>query len=113
MAGTASAISILRKDPCVYCGEYYRYPVTHKKAGKLHATIDHIHPKGRGGKNSWQNYAPACVECNSAKSDNSLLGHLLGKYIPSEHADLQVEFPDRWYDPLGMVLGIYLTRGRS
>lgn len=106
-------IGILRKDPCAYCGEYYRYPKGHKRAGKIHATIDHIHPKGKGGKNVWTNYTAACEGCNSRKGSNSLLGYLLGEKIPSEHTELQVEIPGHWYDPVGLVMGIPLTNRRA
>ena len=33
-------------------------------------TIDHIHPKSKGGKNSIENYQPMCLVCNNLKSDN-------------------------------------------
>jgi 5-methylcytosine-specific restriction endonuclease McrA len=41
---------------CQYCGR-----VTHD------LTIDHVLPKSRGGKHSWENLAAACKECNHRK----------------------------------------------
>lgn len=42
---------------CQYCG---------KGARKL--TIDHILPRSRGGKHTWENVASACVKCNHRKA---------------------------------------------
>lgn len=102
------AVAILRRDPCSYCGTIQVKPQGHKKAGKIHASIDHIHPKGHGGLNSWGNYAAACNDCNSRKGDNSLLGYLLGIDFPSRkngHSlkHFRIDMPDLWYDPLGIM----------
>lgn len=103
--GTKYLIDVLRRDPCTYCGKRYKLPPEHKKAGKLHNTVDHIHPKAHGGNNTWMNYAAACPRCNTLKGDNSVLGHLLGVYIPCP--DLETirpdEVPETWYDPLGVL----------
>lgn len=32
-------------------------------------TIDHVHPKSRGGKTSWDNLVTACRVCNGRKGD--------------------------------------------
>ena len=56
---------VLRKDPCAYCGE----------AGE---TVDHIVPKGRGGKTSpSQNGTGSCFHCNNLKAHESMLSFLL------------------------------------
>lgn len=34
-------------------------------------TIDHILPRSRGGKNTWQNLATSCFECNSTKGNKT------------------------------------------
>lgn len=104
--GTGKAVDILRRDPCAYCGEYERYPEGHKKAGKLHATIDHIHPRSRGGKDGWGNYTAACVSCNTRKGHNSLLGYLLGIQLESQDAtalDTIVGNEGHWYDPFNLM----------
>lgn len=43
---------------CCYCGEYGN-------------TIDHIFPKSRGGKNTWENLACSCTTCNNRKGDRT------------------------------------------
>ena len=49
------------KGFCAYCG----------KSISLHnATIDHIIPISRGGKNDWKNCVLACKHCNNRKADH-------------------------------------------
>jgi 5-methylcytosine-specific restriction endonuclease McrA len=45
---------------CQYCGE--RLP-THE------LTFDHIVPRSRGGKTTWENVVTACAECNLRKGN--------------------------------------------
>jgi 5-methylcytosine-specific restriction endonuclease McrA len=33
-------------------------------------TLDHVLPKSRGGKTSWQNLVTACKKCNGYKGDH-------------------------------------------
>ncbi|MEI8134689.1 MAG: HNH endonuclease [bacterium] len=51
--------NILRRDghQCQYCGA---------RAG---LTVDHIHPKSRGGEDSWENLVTACLRCNNKKGN--------------------------------------------
>lgn len=50
--------NILRRDDfrCQYCG-----------SKKSDLTIDHILPRSRGGKDTWENLVTACTSCNSKK----------------------------------------------
>jgi 5-methylcytosine-specific restriction endonuclease McrA len=52
---------LLRRDKhqCQYCGS------------NKHLTIDHIFPRSRGGKDSWENLAIACAGCNSYKGNRT------------------------------------------
>ncbi len=54
--------NILKRDGyrCQYCG---------KKGKKM--TIDHVIPKKRGGKDSWDNLVCACPECNTKKGNRT------------------------------------------
>lgn len=56
--------AILLRDgyTCVYCGRW----LSHK-----HATIDHVMPKSRGGKNTWDNLVCSCEACNLKKGDRT------------------------------------------
>lgn len=43
---------------CAYCG-----------SGKYRLTIDHIIPKSKGGKSTFENCVAACTPCNTKKGD--------------------------------------------
>ena len=48
---------------CQYCGKQHKIP---------DLSIDHIHPRAKGGKTTWTNCVSACLKCNSVKDDKSL-----------------------------------------
>jgi len=52
--------NVLKRDKltCQYCG----------KPGR---TIDHVVPKSRGGKDSWENCVCACSACNTRKNNRT------------------------------------------
>ena len=54
------------KNRCMYCGGEF-------PARAL--TLDHIIPRSRGGKNTWENLVACCMPCNK-KKDNKLLSEL-------------------------------------
>lgn len=60
-----SRANIFRRDEhkCQYCGI---------RPGDKELTIDHVVPKAKGGKTTWENCVLACVECNSIKGSHSL-----------------------------------------
>ena len=47
---------------CQYCHNVF-------SAGEL--TLDHVHPRSRGGKTTWDNVLSACKRCNLVKSDRT------------------------------------------
>jgi len=53
--------NVLRRDggTCQYCGSRERL------------TVDHVLPKSRGGKDTWENLVAACVPCNNRKGDRT------------------------------------------
>lgn len=53
--------NIFKRDEytCVYCG-------SHKNL-----TIDHIHPRSKGGGNNWDNLITSCFSCNAKKGDRT------------------------------------------
>jgi len=59
---TLTRQNIFKRDRnrCQYCGS------------TKDLTIDHIHPRSKGGKTTWKNVVTACSPCNSAKSDLSI-----------------------------------------
>lgn len=48
------------KNMCQYCG---------KKFKKWEFTLDHVIPRSRGGRSTWENLVLACVPCNVRKGD--------------------------------------------
>lgn len=63
---TFSKVNIFIRDDyvCAYCGKKMK---THKKD----ATIDHVLPRARGGKDTWENCVTACLDCNNAKGNKT------------------------------------------
>jgi len=51
---------VLRRDEhrCGYCG-------------KAASTIDHVLPRSRGGRDTWDNLVACCLRCNNLKSDRT------------------------------------------
>jgi 5-methylcytosine-specific restriction endonuclease McrA len=54
--------SILLRDKfcCQYCG---------KKHPQESLSYDHLIPRAKGGKTTWNNIVTACLTCNAAKAD--------------------------------------------
>lgn len=48
---------------CQYCGV---------QCNQKTATIDHIHPRSKGGKTTWDNVVCSCDKCNRKKGSKSL-----------------------------------------
>lgn len=51
---------VLRRDDhrCVYCG-------------RAASTVDHVLPRSRGGRDTWENLVAACLPCNGRKGDRT------------------------------------------
>ena len=58
--------NVFKRDgwSCQYCGH------TSKDPKKL--TIDHVHPKSKGGDSTWTNLVTACPTCNRKKANHLL-----------------------------------------
>ncbi|OQX94996.1 HNH endonuclease [candidate division KSB1 bacterium 4572_119] len=54
--------NIIKRDghQCQYCGKR-----------TIPLTIDHVIPRVRGGKDTWENLVCACIKCNNKKGDRS------------------------------------------
>ena len=61
--------NVFKRDgfTCQYCGT------------QRDLTIDHVVPRAKGGKTSWNNLITACKRCNSRKGDN--LPHEVGMHV--------------------------------
>ena len=47
---------------CQYCQKVFK---------EVELTLDHVFPKSRGGKTSWENIATSCHACNNKKADRT------------------------------------------
>jgi 5-methylcytosine-specific restriction endonuclease McrA len=56
--------NILLRDryTCQFCGR--KFP-----AAEL--TLDHVHPRSRGGRSTWENLVASCYRCNNRKGDQT------------------------------------------
>jgi 5-methylcytosine-specific restriction endonuclease McrA len=61
-AFTRANVLLRDRHCCAYCGQ--KFP-THE------LTWDHVIPRSRGGKTSWQNIVLACAPCNVRKDDRT------------------------------------------
>jgi len=61
--------TVLQRDDhrCAYCGSHAD-------------TVDHVHPRSRGGRHEWANVVAACRRCNHRKADRLL--HEIGWELP-------------------------------
>ncbi|MGC8877229.1 HNH endonuclease [Thermus sp.] len=85
--------NVLRRDryTCQYCG---------RQGGEL--TVDHVLPRSRGGKHTWENLVAACRACNLKKGDRTpeeagmrLLKPPRSPRVPLFLSDLK-EVPQDW-----------------
>tara|TARA_Y100001938_G_C8079288_1_gene428069 strand:- start:1238 stop:1738 length:501 start_codon:yes stop_codon:yes gene_type:complete len=60
---TRTNLFIRDQGACQYC---------YKKLNKSRFTIDHVIPRSKGGKTSWENLVCSCSRCNTHKGDKSL-----------------------------------------
>lgn len=53
--------NVLRRDRfrCQYCG------------AREKLTVDHVYPKSRGGRDTWDNLVAACTSCNNRKGNRT------------------------------------------
>ena len=59
---TKRNICVRDSNKCMYCGEEF-------SAGQL--TLDHVFPRSRGGRWTWDNLVAACHVCNRKKADRT------------------------------------------
>lgn len=77
----AAKAAVLRRDGycCAYCGSSA-------------STVDHVHPKSRGGEDTWLNLVAACLHCNQYKKDRTPeeadMQLLWQPFVPSDEKNL-------------------------
>lgn len=62
------------RNMCGYCGNVFHL---------AELTIDHVHPRSRGGKNTWVNCVSSCKRCNHHKGNRTPEeAHMPLLYVP-------------------------------
>ena len=63
----------------------YARAVPHKRV-----TLDHVHPRSRGGENLTSNLVPACARCNSQKGSTNVWEWYRAQPFYSELRELEI-----------------------
>ena len=79
---------VLRRDKhqCQYCGS------------RRNLTLDHVVPRSKGGKHSWDNVVTACASCNGRKGDRT--PHAAGmslKTVPKAPMHPAIAFAEQFW----------------
>ena len=64
------SIMLTTRNVCARDGHQCGY--CHRELASGDGTIDHIVPRARGGKNTWENVTAACRKCNGKKGRHTL-----------------------------------------
>jgi len=92
-----SRLNIYARDKftCQFCGQRF---------DTEDLTFDHVLPRSRGGKTSWENIVTCCVSCNTEKADRTpeqakmklLRKPVKPTYLPSFTVKYNGYTPDEW-----------------
>lgn len=71
---------------CQYCGERFV---------EDELTMDHVHPRSKGGRDAWDNLVAACRPCNHGRGADVRIRPMIKPYKPTyyEMVDRRREFP--------------------
>lgn len=64
---------------CVYCGHHYEIE---------QLTLDHVHPKCKGGSTTTKNLVPCCKRCNHSKGSSNWLDWMRSTFGITNREDL-------------------------
>lgn len=92
-----SRLNIYARDKftCQYCVQRF---------ASEDLTFDHVQPRSRGGRTSWENIVTCCIDCNSDKSDRTPgeAGMRLHRaprkpaFLPAITVKMRGEVPEEW-----------------
>lgn len=57
----------------IFIRDNYTCQYCHRKHAPKELNIDHVIPRSRGGKTTWDNVALSCIKCNTKKADRTPL----------------------------------------
>lgn len=101
---TRSNVVLRDRHRCQYCG---------RRQSAAELTLDHVHPRSRGGATTWRNIVVSCFGCNAKKADRrpeeAGMALLKEPYQPTWHPATLLQFSEephpQWQPFLGSVLG--------
>lgn len=92
-----SRLNIYARDKfaCQYCNQRF---------ASEDLTFDHVQPRSRGGRTSWENIVTCCIECNGEKADRTPgeAGMRLRRvpkkptFLPAITVKMRGELPEEW-----------------
>ncbi len=95
---TDSNIFLRDGHRCQYCGKTF---------SDEFLTLDHVHPRSKGGKSTWDNLTSACSPCNNKRGNDHRIKPMITPYKPTyfemveRRKSTSIEVPDaRWQDYL-------------
>ena len=94
--------NVLARDEyrCQYCGQ---------RGGARELTLDHVHPRSRGGKHCWTNVVAACYRCNDRKgrlTPKEAGMHLMREPVaPKRSPEIRRKLEERKYTIWKMFIG--------
>ena len=87
----------------IFIRDNYTCQYCHKKFAAKQLNIDHVIPRSRGGKTTWENVALSCLECNTRKAARTpreagmkLLKEPVKPKWSALHCQLGPNLPNSW-----------------
>jgi 5-methylcytosine-specific restriction endonuclease McrA len=82
----------------VFLRDGFRCQYCQKRFDSKELTFDHVVPRSKGGKTTWDNIVSACTECNARKADNPNVKPIRAPFKPTvgQLMRAQREFPPRY-----------------
>ena len=66
----------------IFIRDHYTCQYCHRVFPEKELNLDHVHPRDKGGKTTWDNIVTSCIKCNSKKANK--LGHEIGMFPLNE-----------------------------
>jgi 5-methylcytosine-specific restriction endonuclease McrA len=75
-----------QNDRCAYCGIPMMLNPRHKRDADRRATLEHVIPLARNGRDSEENTVAACAACNSAKAITTAAVFRMSEFLKARKA---------------------------
>jgi 5-methylcytosine-specific restriction endonuclease McrA len=96
----------------IFCRDAFKCQYCKIDFPRIDLTLDHVHPKSRGGTTSWENVVACCKKCNEKKADKLprdfhlklLKLPVKPSWSPMLHLRLKINDPEEWNNYFGFKL---------